>query len=209
MKFSEKYEHIIFDFDGTIADTMQLSYDIMLEMSKKHKFNFPEQHINSLRDFDVNSFIKLLEISKIRFYRLLFKGKKVLGKRIEEIDFCEGVEKLLYYLDEKYVLSICTSNSEKNVHDFLIYKGINFFESLISGWKISGKRQKLKKFIKKHQLNPDKVLYIGDETRDITASQSVGIDVLAVTWGFNSKEKLSAYNPTYIVNTPEEIKKIL
>ena len=209
MKNLQKYEHIIFDFDGTIADTLELSYDIMLEMSEKHTFTIPKEQIENLRDFDVDAFINLLEISRIRFYRLLFKGKKILGKRIQEVEFCKGMEKILYYLNDKYMLSICTSNSEKNVHDFLIYKHIDFFDSIISGWKVSGKKQKLKKFIKKNDLDKNKILYIGDEIRDIQASQSAGIDVLAVTWGFNSKEKLEAYNPTYIVNNPEEIKDIL
>lgn len=204
-----KYKHIIFDFDGTIADTLQLCYELMERMSKQHKFHFPKQSMEQLRDFDVDAFVDLLEISRLHFYRLLFKGKKLFGQRIKEIQFCNGMEQLLYYLKGKYPLSICTSNSEKNVQDFLAYKKINFFNAVISGWNISGKKTKLKKFLKKQQLHSSEVLYIGDEARDILACQVNEIDVVAATWGYNSKQKLAAHNPTYLIDNPKDLQKIL
>ena len=59
--------------------------------------------------------------------------------------------------------------------------------------------------MKKHNLDSSKTLYIGDEKRDIDASLAAPIPIIAVSWGFNSKTFLEKSNPTYIVNTVNEL----
>ena len=48
-------------------------------------------------------------------------------------------------------------------------------------------------------------MYVGDEDRDIIASKKVNIKTIAVTWGFNSKEKLSREKPDYLVDSPMQV----
>ena len=52
------------------------------------------------------------------------------------------------------------------------------------------------------------MLYIGDETRDIRASQKAGINVAAATWGFNSLDALRSQNPTYLLDHPSDLLKV-
>ena len=61
----------------------------------------------------------------------------------------------------------------------------------------------------KQQINPHEVIYVGDEERDIIASKKARIKNIAVTWGFNSKEKLSREKPDYIVDSPMQIIEIV
>ncbi len=65
----------------------------------------------------------------------------------------------------------------------------------------------LKRMCNKHKIKNNEVIYVGDEDRDIIASKKVKIKTIAVTWGFNSKNKLIKENPDYLVDSPIQITK--
>ncbi len=44
------------------------------------------------------------------------------------------------------------------------------------------------------------MIYVGDETRDITAAQKSQVQVVAVAWGFNSPQILSQFNPDHLID---------
>lgn len=54
-------------------------------------------------------------------------------------------------------------------------------------------------------LSIREILYVGDEVRDIDAAGSIGMDIAAVTWGFNSKAALVAAEPTYVIEHASEL----
>ena len=107
------------------------------------------------------------------------------------------------------MLGILTSNSVKAVEAFLREHNLQCFDFVESENNIFKKSKHLIKIIKKHSFNKQEVIYIGDEVRDIIASQEAGIDVIAVTWGYNKKEILKQNHPTFIANNPSEIYKFL
>ena len=49
------------------------------------------------------------------------------------------------------------------------------------------------------------MIYVGDETRDIEATKRAKIPVIAVRWGFNSREILLTLKPNKIADTPSEL----
>ena len=63
--------------------------------------------------------------------------------------------------------------------------------------------------MEKHNLKPQEIIYVGDEVRDIQACKKIGVKIIAVSWGYNSKEILDREKPDYLVNKPIEIPKIL
>ncbi|MBK7733406.1 MAG: HAD hydrolase-like protein [Bacteroidales bacterium] len=44
----------------------------------------------------------------------------------------------------------------------------------------------------REQLHAERIVYVGDETRDIEACQAAGIPVIAVSWGLNRRELLAS-----------------
>jgi phosphoglycolate phosphatase-like HAD superfamily hydrolase len=67
----------------------------------------------------------------------------------------------------------------------------------------------LRKILKQNKLKPADVIYVGDEMRDIEAAKSVGIEVVAVTWGFNDESRLENEAPTVLVRNRPELAKVL
>ena len=53
------------------------------------------------------------------------------------------------------------------------------------------------------------MIYVGDETRDITAAQKSRVQVVAVAWGFNSPQILTQFNPDHLIHHPLELLDIL
>ena len=55
----------------------------------------------------------------------------------------------------------------------------------------------------------DSVFMIGDRYHDIEAGQSAGVRTIGVTWGFGSREELTAAGADFVVDTPAEISEIV
>ena len=105
---------------------------------------------------------------------------------------------------------ILTSNAPANVDVFLRAHGLReLFEFISSTSKLTGKAKHLRAIRKTFSLRHEEMLYIGDELRDVKASQKAGVPVAAVTWGFNSRESLAAENPDYLFDHPEDFLRLL
>jgi phosphoglycolate phosphatase-like HAD superfamily hydrolase len=83
------------------------------------------------------------------------------------------------------------------------------FSFIYSGTALFGKHKVLRKFLRKNNLAPEDVIYVGDETRDIEASMKIRIKVVAVSWGFNSAQALAAQNPDFLIHHPRELVEVL
>jgi phosphoglycolate phosphatase-like HAD superfamily hydrolase len=77
---------------------------------------------------------------------------------------------------------------------------------LVVGYsRLLGKQRGLRRVLRQTALAAHDVLYIGDEVRDITAAQDVGLDVAAVTWGVNSRSLLAQHSPSQLIDRPEQL----
>ena len=83
------------------------------------------------------------------------------------------------------------------------------FDFISSTSKLTGKSKHLKAIRKTFSLKSEELLYVGDELRDVKASQKANIPIAAVTWGFNSREALAASKPDYLFDTPAEFLSLL
>ena len=63
--------------------------------------------------------------------------------------------------------------------------------------------------MKSFHLKPVDIVYIGDEVRDVEAAKAMGVKIVSVTWGFQSKQILERGEPDYIAEKPKELEKIL
>jgi phosphoglycolate phosphatase len=54
-------------------------------------------------------------------------------------------------------------------------------------------------------LGHERLIYVGDETRDIEAAKRAGAKSIAVAWGYNNAAILKRHNPDKLVFEPSEI----
>jgi HAD superfamily hydrolase (TIGR01662 family) len=202
---------IIFDFDGTLADSFDDVIAVFNELAQEYKLSeIKPEDIPKLKNISSRGILKKFKFPAWRLPFLLKKGRRLFNARISSINLFPGIKETLAELKSRgCTLGILSSNSEENIKNFLDRNQANLFDFVYTASNLFGKDKALKKIIRKHQYNAADVIYVGDETRDIEAAKKCGVKVIAVSWGFNSREILEKFNPNYLIDKPEELLKIL
>lgn len=202
---------IIFDFDGTIADSIPFILKAAHELAKKYNFTPPpEAEIDSFKDKPPMDIIKRLKIPLYKVPFLIVEGQQLLHKYMKEVGYMKGMKNVLETLHERgYQLGLLTSNSKENVDIFIRKHELKVFDFVYSERSLFGKAPVLIKMMRKFGLDRDNVLYVGDEVRDILACDKAQVDIASVTWGFSSKSILKKHNPDHIIDRPEQLLSLL
>ena len=198
---------LIFDFDGTIADTFHAIVKISNQLADEFQFKtMTSSEAEQMKNNTVKETIAKLNIPLLKIPIIIAKAKSELLKGISEIDPVVGLKETLLQLKKLGIqLGILTSNSAQNVDGFLKNHELQIFDFIKTTSKIWSKDHHLSKIIESYNLKATEVLYVGDEVRDILAAHRCGIKVAAVTWGYNSTKTLSEHNPDYLLNHPKEL----
>ncbi len=210
----ENIKFVIFDFDGTIADTMPFSFSRSLELLRKEKIDLPEKEI--IKKIKSNNYFELMKEFKLSWLKIPFmlqivkQGQRDLYSQIDKIKIFPGMKNLLKDLrNNNYQIGILSSNMQRNVNKFIKIKRLNFFDIIYCESNILGKDQTFRKMMRKYNLKPEEIIYIGDEIRDVEACKKVGIKIIGVSWGLHTIEALQKNGVDYIVKKPSEILKII
>jgi len=205
---------VIFDFDGTIANTLPYTFRNLFELLKEEKVNINEQKmIKDVRSKNFQELMKEWKISWVRLPFILGKIKQIqkdLFNEIEKIKFFPGIKKLLVELKRKnYILAILSSNLDNNIIKFLKLNNLDYFDYIHCGSEILGKSVAISNFIKENGWKKEESIYVGDELRDLEACQKSGVKMIGVSWGLNTTEILKKRGADFIVKKPSEILKII
>ena len=192
--------NIIFDFDGTIANSLPLAVDII------NKWGIADElDLEKARKDGIKKTLTELDLSKTKLVFYLAKARKIMSQRINDVQIFDGISDTIDQLSKKHRLGILTSNSSENVESFLKNNDLQKFHFVYAEYDLFGKSNKLRKTIKEHGLSIDETVYVGDETRDIEAAKDAGIRSIAVTWGYETKSILKTADPSDIVDKPSEL----
>jgi phosphoglycolate phosphatase len=207
----KRFRTLIFDFDGTIADTLSAIIKLVNEHASELNIKpLAEKDVEELRGMSNLDIIKKFKLPLFKVPSIVLRAQKELNQRIDEITLFPGVKELVLALKERsFHLGILTSNSRENVLKFLRAQALDVFDFIHAEQNFFGKNWALLHLLKKFNLKKEEVIYVGDEVRDIEACQKVSVPVIAVSWGFHRKQVLMARNPTYLVDSPDEIRKIV
>ena len=210
---------VIFDLDGTLLYTVP---DIAAATNHAlAKYGYPTHSEEKISTFIGNGINKLFE-------RALPEGHKdmeeVLRIRhafipyydVHGADFTypyKGIPELLAKLVKSGIKVAVASNKYQSGTAWLIP---HFFPD-IEFSAILGQRDNIpvkpditivEDILKLSGISDDdkaSVLYAGDSGVDMQTAKNAGIESIAVTWGYKSREELSTYNPRWIVDEPHEI----
>ena len=202
---------IIFDFDGTLADTIDILLNITNRLSAEFGFkSATKEELAQLSNLTSWQILRYSGISIFKFPLLIRKLKAELRNEIPNIQLFPGIKEVLLELKKLgFQLGIITSNSRENVLASLEKNGLQGTFTFIYSGSTFGKHKVIKRWLKKERINAEEVIYVGDETRDIDAAKKTGIKIIAVSWGFNSQSALAAQNPDFLIERPQELIEIM
>lgn len=196
---------LIFDFDGTLADSYELVIEIAYELTDLPRQSDAE--VARLRHLPLLKAVREMRIPLRQVPRLLVKGRQRMLERIHEVHPFPGLPEVLHELhDNGYRLLVTSSNSEHNVRSFLRTNELEvFFDGVYGNASIFNKASSLKKVLRREKLNPSDCFYIGDEVRDVVAASKVGMEPVAVAWGYQARAALEKYHPFAILDRPTDL----
>ncbi len=202
---------VIFDFDGTLANTV----DLVVRIYNEHAGELGAKTVSvdeysTLRTIGYKKAMKSKNLHWHVLPRLVFIIKRGIKEHLQEVKPYDGIQSLIVDLKAAgMMIGVLTSNDGALVQKFLETHGFPAFDFVVSEKTVFGKDKALKKIIERHGLDKKNVVYVGDETRDVTASKKAGVHVIGVTWGFGGRESMVATAPDQTVHTVDELRAAL
>jgi len=202
-----KYRLAIFDFDGTLADSMPWFLSVVNRLADDHGFRRIEDHeIETLRGQAARQIVAHLGVPAWKLPRVAHSMRQHMARDIGKITLFPGVDRLLQGLSARGVrLAIVTSNSIENVRQVLGPENAGLIQHYACGASMFGKRVKLRSVLRDSRVPAAEAIAIGDEVRDLEAARGERIPFGAVGWGYTHPEALRAHHPEEMFSDLEEI----
>jgi phosphoglycolate phosphatase len=198
---------VIFDFDGTIADSFAeslLSYNRVAPRLRLRPVK--EVEISGLRRLGASQLMQALAIPMWKLPHLIIAVRADLHDHFHSVRPVPGIAEAIRTLHEAGChLAIVTSNSKENVQNFLSHHGIEGFETIVAGASIFGKATRLRRLIKTARAERATSVYIGDTAPDMLAAREAGTLAVAVAWGFSYRAPLEAEAPDALVDSASDL----
>ncbi len=201
------YKLVIFDFDGTLADSYPWFVSVFEELARKYRLPAVDKdHLDQLRSLDIH---RIQKEYNIPLWKMLLIGnhlKKLMSSQIDKIQLVQGMPAVIAALRQRNIrLAIVTSNAQKNVQRVLGTTNMACFDWIETGASLFGKKGKFRKILDKAGVAAHEAFSIGDEVRDLQSSRELKIPFGAVTWGYTDSLTLQSYHPTAIFENPAQI----
>lgn len=199
---------VIFDFDGTLVDSLRAVVDVFEDITGRHE-HFSDEQVNAMRDVPIPQLMKQLGVPRWKAPLLLMRGRKMIRKHLRDMTLHKGIDGVLHQLHKDGVpLFVLSSNSTENVRKYLRqHELLDCFVAVYGGASVFGKAPRLLKLVDRHKIDIVSSWYVGDETRDVSAARAVGFRAASVAWGFNTRAALEHKEPDVLADTPAELLK--
>lgn len=209
---------VIFDLDGTLLDTLEdLKNSVNFALSQG---GYNERTLDEVREFVGNGIENLMRkavpvgISEEEFTKCFASFKEHYKIHSEDnTKEYDGITDMLRVLKQNGFLLAVVSNKADFAVETLCNK---YFQGLLD--VAVGEREGIKRkpcpdsvneVINFLDVSKDNCYYVGDSEVDVKTAHNAEIKCIACSWGFRSKSVLENENPEYIIDSPEEILRIV
>ena len=199
---------LLFDFDGTLADTIEMGVTVFNEIAGDYGLNkVRKEDVAELRHLNTRALLDRLGMTRLMAVKVAARMRSKFKDRITEVELLPGVGQALKdLLEAGYAMAILSSNAAKNIRRFLRHHGVaDCFEFVEGGASLFGKAERLRGVMRAEKLAAADILYIGDETRDMEAARDAGVRAVAACWGVNEEETMTTEDPEFVLSTPAEL----
>lgn len=212
------YKWVLFDFDGTIADSSE-GIISSIEYAEKamgippcEKRDLHELIGPPLYEMIKKVYPRLTEQQKnqmVGFYREAYADN---GKR--KLRIYDGIRELFAELRARGVsLAVVSSKPEKFLREICGENGITqYFRSVIGvslGENAESKAFLIERLMARNLISADSAVMVGDSAGDCAAAHANGVRCVAVTYGFGRRDELFAQKPEFTAGSVAELRTLL
>lgn len=193
----KKYKHIIWDWNGTLFDDIDLCVENMNYFLSK--YNYPKISIEKYREIFTFPVKRYYENLGMDFKKFSFEeiGKEWMDryevKKFQAKLFNDAEWALQYFSKNGLEQSVLSAYSQKNLEEILEYFNIKGYFKYILGLNDIYAHSKIElgeQLIQKIWHKENEILLIGDTLHDYEVANELKIDCVLVSTGHQSEERL-------------------
>ncbi len=211
---AKQYKYLIFDFDGTINDTSRGIYAtftaVLAHFGIDARCKDLSEHIGPPLKY---SYTKL--VGSERCQEAIDLHRKIFAETnaIEQSALYDGIVDVLDRLKSsgKYQMAIASCKYQPHLLKSLeLFNLQNYFVSVYA--QVPDRLYKadvIRQLITDNGWAKEDCLMIGDTLHDVDGAKANGIDVVAVTYGFEQRKKLEQSQTVALLDKPSQIADLL
>ncbi|MCK5148675.1 HAD family hydrolase [bacterium] len=191
------YQHLLWDWNGTLLNDVWLCVDIMNTMLRKRKKpQIDQNQYVELFDFPVKTYYQRvgLDFSQEPFETLAAEYIREYDRRQRECALCHGVPELLQRCQEHgMVQSLLSASQQERLEQIVTAFHLRPFFQHLSGltdYYATSKVANGEALLRQVNMASHDVLLIGDTTHDFEVARALGVDCVLVDGGHHSRRKL-------------------
>ncbi len=194
-----KYQHFIFDWNGTLLNDLWLAVDVIDKMLLKRGLpGMSSERYCEVFDFPVRDYYQNIgfDFEKESFEIVGTEFIVEYDKRQYECNLQNSAKELLDFLyDQKYHLSVLSAREQTMLVQNLKFYQIHHYFPVISGLidhYANGKLENGLQLIENTHINPKYTILIGDTLHDAEVAKEMGIDCVLIASGHQAIHRLES-----------------
>jgi len=213
MKSIKDYDAYLFDWDGTLAETLDIWLVLWRESLAKHGKSGDDHTIVRHLFGDARNGLKYFDFTDEQIDELLRQLHPLAVDRVKKVTlYKEARDALLTLKRNNKKLALITSSYRELIDAAMRnHELIDLFDVLVTGEDVNAHKpdpEGIKIALKALGIAKDRALMLGDSDKDLRAAQNAGVDSLLFYPDkhtvFHEKEILQRYGPKYVINTWQE-----
>ena len=193
---------ILFDFDGVLANTEEICYQIHAVKNKDLTWKrFQEYSLGNFHEIYGKAVKEGLHIEPDDFFGSYKKA-------LEVITIHDILHDSILSLATDYRLAIISSADSSYINDFLAREDLlKCFSDVLGADIHRSKIFKIRSVLGKYNLTPENAVFITDTLGDIKEANECGVQSIGVTWGLHDRSILEKGKPLKIIDNPQDLVK--
>ncbi|MEA9588658.1 HAD hydrolase-like protein [Xanthomonas sp. WHRI 10064A] len=197
---------IIFDFDGTLADSFGFFLSTQRALAARHGFRAAEAHeVDAARRLTTR---ELLKQSGLPAWRVPLVAADFirLMRGAPPAALFPGIAQTVSALHAGGTrLAVVSSNAVDNVQRALGEELSAKFAVIEGGAHLLGKQRALRRVLRATAHTPAQAVYVGDQVADWEAAQVLGLPFAAVAWGYAHPDVFAGLAGTSLIEQVDDL----
>ena len=122
----------------------------------------------------------------------------------------EEMKKLVRKYAGTHTLSIISGSETSSILEVVVREGIADCFADVLGYDVHPQKTvRIQNLLKEYDASPNDAIFITDTSGDIYEAAECEVPAVAVTWGFQDKDTLTAAAPMAFADTPAELDSLI
>jgi phosphoglycolate phosphatase len=203
----KKSVHILFDFDGTLVDSLDAAFSAFGQVGPEFGCApLSRERLERLRGMHALEVVHALGVPMYRLPQLASRMRRAMRDDLMETAPVLGIGEVLETLLQRgHRLGVLSSNARGSVREYVRRHRLPGLDAVVGGTGLFGKASALRRQARRRGVGLERLVYVGDELRDLEAARDAGVRFAAVAWGYTPLESLAAGGPDFQCRHPRDL----